>query len=202
MGTWMAARVIVAVAASTLLLAGCAETRQAPPSGVSDAELAEYHDYMGSRMWEFTGLPQSMRPEVVPQIVEVEEWSERMEGCGDTGAVANAAGLQAAAILEYRCRMSYQLASERLGLLNEAQLDYLYDYYQDTLVPCLRIRGVELPEILTRDEAVDIGRFGAFPWNPYNAMPDFVRGDVQDAALWQDCPAFPPDAVFDRFWER
>ena len=202
MGRLRMAGVVAAVVASAVLVAGCAEQRSAPPSGLTAEELARYHDYTGRELWEYTGLPDSMRPVVEPKFVEVEEWSERLEDCGDTAPIATAAGQQAAVITEYRCRMSYQLSGEVLGLLNGAQLDYLYDYYQDTLVPCLRVRGVEIPEILTRDEAVDVGRFGAFPWNPYNAMSDFARGDAQDESTWSACPPFPPDPVFDRYWER
>lgn len=202
MGTRTMARVLAVALASAVLLTGCAGSRQAPPGGLSEAERARYHDQMGSELWEFTGLPQTLRPEVVPQTVDASEWSERMEDCGETSAVAVLAGLQAAAVMDYRCRMSYQLPSATLGLLNEAQLDYLYDYYQDTLVPCLRVRDVDLPEVLTRVEAVDVGRFGARPWNPYNAMSEFVRGEVQGTELWSACPAYPPDAIFDRFRER
>ena len=192
---------VAVVAASIVLLSGCAEPRHAPPSGLSAEEFAEYNDYVGQRMWQFTGLPESLRPEVTPEIVEPDEWTERLGACDDMAAVATAAGEQAAIISEYECRMSYQLTPGVLSLLNEAQLDYLYDYYQRTLVPCLRIRGVEVPEVLTRDEAVDVGRFGAYPWNPYGAMSDFTRDDVRDSATWAACPPFPPDAVFDRYWE-
>ena len=156
---------------------------------------------MGSRMWELTGLPESMRPEVEATTVEADDWSELLDQCGDTGEVATAAGAQAAIITEYECRMSYQLSGESLGLLNEAQLDYLYDYYQDTLIPCLQVHGVEVRTVLTREEAVDIGRFGAYPWNPYGEASRFTRDDPGDATIWGQCPAFPPDAIFDRFWE-
>ena len=201
MGVRMVSGVVAVLAASVVLLSGCAEHRHAPPSGLSAEEFAQYHDYLGQRMWQGTGLPESLRPEITPEIVEPEEWTDRLGSCDDMAATAMAAGEQAAIISEYSCRMRYQLTPGVLTLLNEAQLDYLYDYYKDTLVPCLRIRGVEVPEVLTREEAVDVGRFGAYPWNPYAAMGDFTRDDVRDSTTWSACPPFPPDAVFDRYWE-
>jgi len=193
---------VAVIAASIVLLSGCAEPRRAPPSGLSAQELAEYNDYIGQRLWQSTGLPDSLRPEVTAEFVEPEEWTERLGSCGDRWETVTSVGEQAAIITEYRCRMSYQLTPGVLSLLNTAQLDYLYDYYQDTLVPCLRIRGVEVPEVLSREEAVDVGRFSAYPWNPYSEMSDATRDGVRDSTTWAACPPFPPDAVFDRYWER
>lgn len=203
MGTRGRWGVVAAAVATTLLLSGCAEARVAPLSGLSEAELARYQDYSGAKMWEFMGLPENERPDVEIEYVGVEEWSEALATCSDVRDSAEEAGAtpQVAITGEYRCRMRYQLRAGDLGLLNEAQLEYLYDYYQDTLVPCLRVHGVEVREVLTRSQAVDIGRFGAYPWNPYGDMSRFTRDDPGDRTIWSECPAFPPDSIFDRYWE-
>lgn len=196
------AAVIAAGVVASILLAGCAESRSAPAGGLSSDELAAYRDYVGGQMWDLTGLPAELRPEVQPQIVGVEQWSSALGACEHLAHQGEASGAspQDIVVSEYQCRMKYQLSGADLGLLNEAQLDYLYDYYQDTLVPCLLTRGVDLPVVLTRDEAVDVGRFGALPWNPYSEIARFDVGILDEAGILDACPAFPSDAVFDRYW--
>ena len=50
--------------------------------------------------------------------------------------------------------------------LSGAQLDFLYDYYQEIVIPCLENNGVRVDPVPTRDE-YSSDRFGT--WTPYLA---------------------------------
>ena len=190
------------VAAAVLLLTGCAAPAAAPEGGLTPVEAREYQSAVIDRMWQFTGLDDSLRPEVEPKTVDFVEWASLMNECNQIQITDDPEMQTEQAVSLYACRARLQLSAESLGLLNSAQLDYLYDYYQDPLIPCLRSRGVLVPDILTRAEATDVGRFGNYPWNPYNGIVDFVREEPEDVATWHNCPAFPPDAIYDQYWER
>jgi len=195
-------RMGAALIAAALLLTGCATPTSAPKGGLTQAELAEYQAAATDRMWRFTGLDDSLRPEVEVTTVELVEWIALMDGCNQETITDDPEMQTEQAVAQYACRARHQLSPEALGLLNTAQLDYLYDYYQDRLIPCLRSRDVFVPDVPTRVQATDVGRFGGYPWNPYNGIVDFVREDPDDVATWHNCPAFPPDEVFDQHWER
>lgn len=185
-----------------LLLTGCADQLTAPPSGLSKAELSAYQSAVTDRMWGFTGLDESLRPEVDVVTLDLADWVVAMEACNDEYVVDDPEMQTELAVAQYACRARYQQSAEQLGLLNTAQLDYLYDYYQDRLIPCIRTRGLHVPDVPSRAEAVDVGQFGSYPWNPYNGIVNFTREDLEDVLTWRLCPAFPPDAVFSQFWQR
>lgn len=190
---------MVAVATSmVLLLTGCAEPRKAPPSGVSATELESYRDLIDEQTWLYSGLAADYTKPVVERIeLDVNDWSEALNACEQP--IEEIADTEQALLAEYTCRAKYQLNAGALALLNGAQLDYLYDYYQDTLIPCLGLRGIELASFPTREESVDVARFGSYPWNPYDELFDYGIGMAAPDGLLSTCPPFPPDSIFDRF---
>ena len=163
---------IVAVAASLALLSGCVEGREAPAGGVSDEELARYQDYVGAQMWERTGLSEAMRPEVEPVYIQIEDWSDALNACESIRerAVATNASPTAVVVSEYSCRMRYQLSGAQLGLLNEAQLDYLYDYYMQVTVPCLEANGMAVAAIPSREDFLVPSTQLKQVWTPYYSV--------------------------------
>ena len=190
---------MVAVATSmVLLLAGCADARKAPPSGVSDTELESYRSLIDEQTWLYSGLAADYTMPVVERVeLNVDDWSKALRDCQQPiGLIADA---EQALFAEYSCRAKFQLNAGALALLNTAQLDYLYDYYQDTLMPCLGLRGVDLESVPARKEVVDVARFGSYPWNPYDQLYDYGLGMAAPDDLLAACPAFPPDGIFDRF---
>lgn len=56
-------------------------------------------------------------------------------------------------------------------LFSPAQLDYLYDYYQELVIPCLAAVGVNPSTVPTREEYYG-DRYGS--WTPYEAT---IRGE-------------------------
>ena len=191
----------VLLAVVVLLLAGCAE-RSAPSGGMTPQELDEYRAAVADRMWQFTGLDDSLRPTVEVRTLDPGDWMIQMEQCAATKVTGAPELRTKVTVAAYVCRATHQRSPEVHSMLNTAQLDYLYDYYQQVLIPCLRLHGVVVPEPLTRSEATDVGRFAGYPWNPYGDVVDFAREDLRDMTAWHFCPAFPPDPIFDPFWER
>jgi len=192
---------MVAVAASmVLLLSGCAEARKAPPSGVTEAELGSYRDLVDEQTWLYSGLAADyVKPEVERVELDTSDWSEALSACELPIEAIAASDPEQALLVEYTCRAKFQLSAGSLALLNTAQLNYLYDYYQDTLIPCLGVRGITLERVPTRNEVVDVARFGSYPWHPFDQLFDYGLGMAAPDDLVADCPPYPPDGIFDRF---
>lgn len=195
-GAWAVAAVVAA--ASMVLLFGCAGPRVAPPSGLSDQEVASYRNYVDVQSWANVGLPAIQKPRV--KVVELgeDEWSEALGECYEQSVSEGALSVDETdvAVADYVCRARYQLKPGDLRLLNSAQLDYLYDYYQDTLVPCAGVHGVVLDDLLDRATLVSVAKYGPYPWNPLDAL-----GEADLKTVAASCPPYPPDAIFDRFRE-
>ena len=189
---------VAAATSMMLLLVGCADVRKAPPSGVSETELESYRSLVDDQTWLYSGLAADYTQPVVDRIeLNVDDWSEALRDCQQP--IEQIADTEQALLAQYTCRAKFQLNAGALALLNTAQLDYLYDYYQDTLMPCLGLRGVALEAVPRREEVVDVARFGSYPWNPYDQLYDFGLGMAAPDGLLAACPAFPPDGIFDRY---
>ncbi len=92
-------------------------------------------------------------------------------------------------IASYLCNMSYTIDYSEYGYYNEAQKDYLYDYYEQVLVPCLVTHGVHLFNAPSREkfQTEDGG------WIPYFSVRKVdAEWALNDDQLHQDCPMFPP----------
>jgi hypothetical protein len=70
-------------------------------------------------------------------------------------------------------------------VLNAAQLDYLYDYYLESLIPCLEVNGIHIRTVQTRKQFLD--RAGG--WNPYVSNGGALLGGTGRIAA--KCPAYP-----------
>jgi hypothetical protein len=74
-------------------------------------------------------------------------------------------------------------------MLNSAQAEYAYDYFQQTLIPCLALRGIEVRDAPTRETY--FAEFGW--WNPYWSIdPKLLNGSLADRDLLTACPPLAP----------
>lgn len=84
------------------------------------------------------------------------------------------------------CRIVAPAADITAYLFSEAQLDYLRDYVETSLRPCLASLGVFTTETPARDEFAT--EFGAV-WSPYDALG--AGGSNSTRELEDACPRFP-----------
>lgn len=89
------------------------------------------------------------------------------------------------ALALYTCIGHYPVQADFSSYANKAQLEYLYDYFRNSLIPCLAAEGYIVPGTAPTRE-----KFTSFTveprWNPYNALPSQPDSAVRDA-----CPASP-----------
>jgi hypothetical protein len=152
--------------------------RTAVPERADDAAVDAYVDEYLDSMWDSMGLPGD-RPERRPTIVSVEEYNENQQACGypwsEPGVVTGSdgrilldpedTGLVSLLSDYYDCSTETMQDPRMAGIVfSDAERAYLYDYFQDWLVPCLTDRGVVVGDVPTREAFLDQQQYG---WNPY-----------------------------------
>ena len=192
--TTMRSAALLAVVAA-LLLAGCTVTPVAEPlSGLSPEEEQLYAQ---SFALQWSGIEVAGDPVVgVVAYVPSAGWGTAVAGCMNaagypdygvtaTGMTYPAREDDAEALALYTCIGEYPVQADFSSYANEAQLGYLYDYFRDSLVPCLATEGYTVPGAApTREQFT---RFTVEPrWNPYNALESRPTEGVRER-----CPASP-----------
>ena len=194
-----------ALVAAAFVLSGCT---LAPPAGPTESELDAYHARVLDQVWANTRLEGIVdRPEVgVVATLDPSNWIKTIYTClgergvtefgfvygADTGLALHAADGRSpmgerAQLAFYRCAAQYRLdgadifGSERLR--STAQLEYIYDYYAEWVVPCMLRTGYVVTYAPSREDFVaSQGR-----WNPY-----FTVRDVDPSELERICgPQLP-----------
>ena len=182
-----------------LSLAGCSLVATPPIGGLDpdqrDAYIAQSIEYA----WQAANLPAVARPVVGKiQLVGIDEWGELIASCmanlgyttyfgglgGYTRTTLSAAD-DGERLALYRCTARIQLDPDAFAVLNAAQLDYLYDYYLESLIPCLEVNGIHIRTVQTREQFHD--RAGG--WNPYVSNGGALLGGTGRIAA--KCPAYP-----------
>ena len=170
-------------------LPGCTLAVTPPPPPTAN-EAQQYYSAMLDKTWISTGLSGVMdRPTVAaPSPVPEDEWSQVLSRCMSGKGFA----LQG---FEWNPRSGYLLADAPADdpaqtssdgqlafymclaanppaeihdpyFLSPAQLDYVYDYYADWVVPCLAQHGWALRNAPTREEFAELAGY----WTPYDSI--------------------------------
>jgi len=206
----------VAGASVLLLLTGCVPTRELPPVTPTEAELEQWVTRSDGLLWETTGLDDSLRPASIEhQYVESSDWVQWLSICmferGYNEYDVDKASRMfysfdpAVEVVEtidwYECQVTYQVNPGEYGLMGGAMHDYLYRYNTSILVPCLEGKGVRVGYVPTLQEAGFDGEY--FNWNPYFWLRETFNPDVRksDRLVYEACPPFPDDPVFDSMRE-
>ena len=190
-------RATIAVAAA-LLLSGCAMTSPVP-QGVTPEEREEFYETMQNQNWQILSVPDQEQPVVEPIIVSSEELGEYFYNCltdaGITATLSDDGGVSFTAddaderVSQYICSVSYLPEPSSWGYLSRDELDAVYDYYQDWLVPCLASHGYTMPLVESRADLTE--NSGFLDWNPYDQLGARITDDAA-TALQAECPYFPP----------
>lgn len=164
------------VAAGLLLsLAGCAT--QAVPQSLSPQELREYIEATQELQWFYSDRTTQTRPDVRAQLVKAPDFDDVMRAC-----------IRARELTEAQCAMTYLQYPSDVGYLGRAQLGYIYDYFADSLVPCLAGHGLAMTYVPTRDEFTVAA--GYIWWDPYGQLGADLPPS-RAAAIIADCPRYP-----------
>lgn len=203
------------VAALALVLAGCTAVPEAhPPESEYDVIVAERLD----AVWRQSGLDDRARPDVasgpvVSQFEAGERFSECMaeRGWPDYFVNENGTGFgyqsidltssDAETLDWYECFAAYPVDAQ-FTMNSVEQFDFVYDYFQDTLIPCLAENGYALRRAPTRLEFRTILEGWTDPlfpyvWNPYYDIQ--FTGSVAELPVAKICPPTPPGQSFYEF---
>lgn len=194
-----------ALLAAALLLSGCA-TVSAPEPGLTAAELADVHQRELDLTWSRTGLPDELRPpDPAVQSVHPDDWASYLADClnaagfeqySDQGGSLAAYEVEQTAeemdandLAFYLCQASMNVEGSDDHWLNPAEVDYLYDYYQQMLLPCLALRDLQVVDIPSHQEFIDWFGF----WNPYYALTESSQAALMgNADIFEECAPMPP----------
>ena len=194
-----------------LVLTGCVTVNSPPKPGLTQAERQEQLQRTADELWKSTGLPEGQRPAIdnlapvgLDNVYDAfvtcmnrngyHEYQTTPDG-GYT--IDNGDASTEETITVFRCQVTYQV-DPNAYVLNSAQLAYLYDYYQDALVPCLVRAGY--PDVAlaspTRREMIENGG-----WNPYVGVPNDIFSQLTSTSpLVRMCPPVPEEMGLDLQW--
>lgn len=194
-------------------LGGCANALTPPPQvGLSAEEREQARAQWNDDWWESTGLDDELRPDETPvQVASSVEWSAAFAGCmNDKGFdqyTVQSGGLEVQGNLpatpefelaNYTCSVRLEHPGRFEGLLGPVEAGFRYEYFQDSLVPCLAMRGIELFDVPTRKEFFET--YGS--WNPYWSVEEDdaqVAYTVETAAACSPVPPGVPDPGYFSF---
>lgn len=116
---------------------------------------------------------------------------DRFYGFTNGGEVASRSGAEGLAW--YGCTKQYPEYDTVFAKFTDDELDALYDYYAEYLVPCLESLGASVTSMPSRTDFADGGEGQAGWWNPFLAVaPPASTADVD--LLYAKCEPYP-DAV-------
>lgn len=200
---------VVGLAASVLLLAGCATPAPIPP-GATDAEAERVVAEQLVHYWSALGLGQSQNGRVVATRIAfttADSWASQQVTClvaagldarevsggfaiDSNGALSQADGIDA----QLTCLAQYPVDPRVDGFLSDAQALYMYDYFTQRLAPCLELLGYDIPPAPDRNSYVHLLRVGV-PWTPYEGADSGPIATTPEQ--WQvinaKCPALPSE---------
>ena len=201
-----------ALAASVLLLAGCATPSPVPP-GATDEEAERVVAEELVNYWSALGPGQANGRLVAERIAFTtrDSWASAQVSCliaagldarevsggfaiDSNGELSNAEGLDA----QLTCLGQYPVDPRTEGFLSDAQALYMYDYFTQRLVPCLELLGYAIPPAPARDSYVHLLRVGV-PWTPYELADRAPLSTL--GSDWKiinaKCPPLPADPFSD-----
>jgi hypothetical protein len=208
--SWSPTHVVVVASAILVSLAGCSGA-SAPAPGLTSDEYAQIIREKQDFDWNRTNLRAELRPEIgLTVLTEPQSFGSALVTClnsqgaddftydhgtvtytprsGELGSSSSTEEQVFAQELNdqttidmYYCSEKYQVDPSIVPLLTSRQLDYIYDYYVTSLVPCLREHGVKVTSAPSRLLFAPPGQH-ELTWNPYLSANLATVSQVADCA--------------------
>jgi hypothetical protein len=196
---------ILIVAVLCALLAGCSSAAPNPAS-ITDAQRKAATEPDLNQRWAQVepGDPSYLRPTVpIIQYVNYLDEGRVLAKCMRQAGYPHVAWSLKGGIVDtdvrpvnrfpvevaiYICEAQYPSDPLELGYLSDAQQRYLYQYWSDDTVPCLRAHGVVLPD-MPKVSQMGEGYEDVAAFNPFNHSP--LPNGVSTAYLLTACPPYP-----------
>ena len=196
--------VVVGLAASALLLSGCAQAPAIPPGPSVDevqAILDAQNEDWWNQMFPTEPMPDTAVVRSIPPT-DTTTVNECVDAAHLEGVTVTGNGIQIDGDTEefnrvyFVCLQQYPVLfdeNDDLGYYTTEQLDYLYTYFTDRLVPCLELLGYSVGNSPSRASIV-----GAtyLTWVPYYAMVP----QPTTAEEWQRIDVRCPPPPFGMYW--
>jgi hypothetical protein len=193
---WLAATMVC------IALAGCTPTRSVPPQA-SGSELQQLVDDERAlfRQWYLYLVNAPPDPPVIPveRVIAPSETQAVYGSCMDAAGYPNYGEPGATVAVEqstdgqlalYICVSQFPVEPSAFGIFSRDQLDYLYDYYQQSLIPCLAASGHDVIDIPVRAEFLRRDPAQLYAWSPYGELTGLSPKLL--TSLAERCPEFPP----------
>jgi hypothetical protein len=183
-------------------MCGCVHSIEVP-IGQSEQEAAQAAAELLDATWRGTGLDDALRPELpVFPAAHSNTWFDDIAACMlEVGIVLNGISgpdargytpiFEGQQDIDYTVRLHWYecFAHDPLdpfagsGSATPAEREYLYDYYQRWVIPCLVMHGYSLKVIPSRDEFM---ASQSLHWNPYWSLTEYPE-HAQYGSLQAQC---------------
>jgi hypothetical protein len=201
-----AAAGILAAAALCALLAACATTAPSPVSLTAAQRKAATEADLDIRWAQVApGNPNYLRPTVpIIRYVNYLEEGPVLTRCMHEAGYPHVAWTLKGGLVDtdvkpvdrfpvevaiYTCEAQYPEDPQELGYLSAAQGKYLYAYWSDETVPCLRAHGAVVGELPKAGGASGVEYSQIAPFNPFNNAK--LPHGTSQAYLLTACPPYP-----------
>jgi len=178
------------------LLTGCASAREVP-APITDTELQAYLEDRLDAAWLNTGLdgfaqrPESDRSTLAERYRDgnnmqafndclgqqgITSWGADERNGGPVFLTGSGSTAEPSLQLDwYRCFAEHPTDATFSGVrFSQAESEYLYDYYQEWVIPCLELQGYSVMFVPTREEYITgVG----FEWIPYYNLGPGLSGE-------------------------
>ncbi len=190
---------MAAVVAAALLLSGCVESSP-PPAGLTDDDRVHFALQEQDLQWFLAELP-GERPIVSSSFVTTEDYGSVLTACFADQALRGVRVVHDAVVLPaapltpeqrlslYLCSATYVIWPDEVGYLSREELERVYDYYRDWLVPCMEAHGLQVP--LSVSKSAFAATPGYVDWTPYYTLEQQVAPGAL-SVVQSECPFVPP----------
>ena len=187
---------------AALLLGGCAS-----PTTPTQGQRADVAHFVQARLDDaWRGDGRHDRPSTVaPRFLLPNGWGFAMKECmveagftafdydrsgGFTNGLERTSSMGEEGLAWYYCGARFPTYDTVFSVLDEPQLDQLYAYYRERLIPCLALKGSAVIKVPTREQFGEGGAGQPGSWNPY-LTAELPPTAVVASAVLESCPPYP-----------